>query len=140
MALLDKKSDSVSASLTAYASSMSAIYKDRDADKTEIASLRLLVDHLRSDLDKFKKDSRFLILDSLEQHKEEVSKKFASLPVPEKLPLDEVKDEFDRKLQPVSFDAKNANLRSSNNETKILLLEKKVEQLFLFKSQSDLNK
>lgn len=45
--------------------------------------------------------------------------------------LDDAKKSMEDKIQPALIDAKNANLRSDNNEKKIYLLEKKVEQLQL---------
>ena len=44
---------------------------------------------------------------------------------------DDAKALVQKQVEPASLDAKNANLRSSNNEQKITLLEKKVETLQL---------
>lgn len=61
----------------------------------------------------------------------EIDEKIASIPVPFIPSLEEALDKMRKLLEPVSLDAKNANLRSVNNEAKISLLEKKHEQLLL---------
>ncbi len=55
----------------------------------------------------------------------------SSIPKPVIPSLDDAAKQFQTKLEPVTLDAQNAKLRSSNNEAKILILEKKVEQLQL---------
>jgi hypothetical protein len=60
-----------------------------------------------------------------------LNKALANIPKPEVPSYDSLKQEVDKKLEPASLDAKNANLRSSNNEIKLVILEKKIEQLQL---------
>lgn len=55
----------------------------------------------------------------------------SAIPKPVIPSLDDAKKAVEEKFAPVYLDAKNANLRSSNNEQKITILEKKVEQLQL---------
>jgi methyl-accepting chemotaxis protein len=63
-----------------------------------------------------------------------VDDKISALPKPSTaVPItqEDAKAIVQKQVEPASFDAKNANLRSSNNEQKIVLLEKKVENLQL---------
>lgn len=62
---------------------------------------------------------------------DQVDEKIASIPKPVIPSLDDAKKAFTTQLEPAQFDARNANLRAVNNESKITLLEKKVEQLQL---------
>jgi predicted nucleic acid-binding Zn-ribbon protein len=62
---------------------------------------------------------------------EKMDAKIALIPKPVIPLLDDAKKHMEEKLQPVVFDSKNAHLRSENNEYKITILEKKVEQLQL---------
>ena len=66
--------------------------------------------------------------------------KLAALPKPQTVDIEAIKQEMQQRFEPSSFEAKNANLRSSNNESKIVLLEKKVEQLFLLLNKYELTK
>jgi hypothetical protein len=86
-----------------------------------------LVDH---DLHKIEIDRKLNEMqDSLKNH---VSDAIGALPKPiEPLSLEDAQKSMQGKLEPVSLDARNANLRSANNETKITILEKKIEQLSL---------
>ena len=60
-----------------------------------------------------------------------IDEKVSSIPQPViPAPVD-VSVQIKAIVEPASFDAKNANLRSTNNEAKIFLLEKKIEQLSL---------
>ncbi len=60
-----------------------------------------------------------------------VQESIRSIPKPVIPSLDEAKDFMKQNIEPVSLDAKNANARSANNETKIMILEKKLESLNL---------
>jgi len=54
-----------------------------------------------------------------------------SIPKPIIPTLDEAKSHMCAQLEPVILDAKNANLRSTNVETKLFIIEKKIEQIKL---------
>lgn len=58
----------------------------------------------------------------------EMDEKISCIPIPEIPNIDDAKNELMKKIEPAVLDARNANLRSSNNEGKITLLEKKLEQ------------
>ena len=60
-----------------------------------------------------------------------INDSIASIPKSAIPNLEDAKKVMDDKLIPSALDAKNANLRSTNNEHKILILEKKIEQLQL---------
>jgi len=60
-----------------------------------------------------------------------IDSKISDIPIPIIPSLDEAKKTFQNQLEPVSLDAKNANLRAVNNESKIFVMEKRVEQLQL---------
>jgi len=60
-----------------------------------------------------------------------VDDKFSSIPIPVIPSLEDAKKAMANVLEPVSLDAKNANLRSVNNETKVMILEKRLEQIQL---------
>jgi len=60
-----------------------------------------------------------------------IERQIDGIPQPVIPSLDDAKKVMEEKLVPAALDAKNANLRSANNEHKILILEKKIEQLQL---------
>ena len=60
-----------------------------------------------------------------------INDSIASIPQPVIPSLDDAKKVIEDKITPIYLDAKNANLRSSNNENKLLILEKRIEQLQL---------
>jgi len=60
-----------------------------------------------------------------------IERQIDGIPQPIIPSLEDAKKVMEEKLHPVTLDAKNANLRSANNEHKILILEKKIEQLQL---------
>ncbi len=61
----------------------------------------------------------------------QIKKSISDIPKPLIPSLDDAKKAMETKIEPISLDARNAQLRSVNNEQKILILEKKVEQLQL---------
>lgn len=62
---------------------------------------------------------------------DDIDQKIKSIPQPVIPSIEDAKKQFQAQIEPIYLDASNAKLRSSNNETKILILEKKVEQLQL---------
>jgi hypothetical protein len=71
-----------------------------------------------------------------------IEDKIASLPKPSLTPsitAEDAKLQIQKQVEPASLDARNANLRSSNNEQKITLLEKKVENLNLLLNKLQLS-
>lgn len=69
-----------------------------------------------------------------------IDAKIASIPQPEKIDIDDVRKLVAHDIELYSLDARNANLKSGINESKIVVLEKKVEQLFLLLSKFELSK
>lgn len=67
-----------------------------------------------------------------------VDAKLASLPQPEKVDIEQIRKLVAQDVELFSLDAKNAALKSGINESKIVLLEKKVEQLFLMINKIEL--
>lgn len=64
--------------------------------------------------------------------------KINAIPKPVIPTLDEAKDAMRQQLEPVCLDAKNANMRSTNTDVKVHILEKKLEQLKLMVEQINL--
>lgn len=64
-----------------------------------------------------------------------VENKISEIPKPVIPNLEDAKKMFLNQLEPVSLDAKNAAIRSVNTDTKLHLLEKKIEQLKLMLDQ-----
>ena len=60
-----------------------------------------------------------------------VNDQISKIPQPVIPNLDDAKKQMKSQMEPVSLDARNSLLRSVNNESKITILEKKVEQLQL---------
>lgn len=60
-----------------------------------------------------------------------VDKQIAAIPKPVIPSMDEAKEHVNIKVEPALLDARNANIRSTNNEQKIFIMEKKIEQLQL---------
>lgn len=80
------------------------------------------------------------LMNVMESHKQHFLSKIDALPKPIEPSYDAVKAEINHKFEPTIYDAKNANLRAHNNETRIMLLEKKIEQLFLLLKSYELHK
>lgn len=60
-----------------------------------------------------------------------IDSKINAIPKPHIPSLDDAKLSMQQQLEPVALDAKNANIRSSNTDTKLHVLEKKIEQVKL---------
>ncbi len=84
-------------------------------------NLEILRDKCKHDMDAFKVFMQKYVSDLLTA--------LPKCPLP--ISLDDAKNAMQSKLEPISLDAKNSNLRSINNESKITILEKKIEQLQL---------
>jgi hypothetical protein len=69
-----------------------------------------------------------------------IDQKIAEIPKPVIPNIEEVKKAFQNQLEPVSLDAKNSALRSVNTESKLHILEKKIEQLKLILDQLTIGK
>jgi hypothetical protein len=71
-----------------------------------------------------------------------IEQKLSELPKPSLAPTispEEAKAQIQKQVEPASLDARNANLRSANNEQKITLLEKKLENLQLLLNKLQLS-
>jgi hypothetical protein len=62
---------------------------------------------------------------------QQIKSSIASIPKPEMPDLDAPLKAMQQQFEPARLDAANAKLRAENNEKKIVILEKKVEQLQL---------
>lgn len=146
--MLHKSScDLVKNSLDAVKSSQSSALKDLDALKRICDGNDLDLNAISQEIQKLKlyiHESFQAVhsghLESMNALRSEMNSKIDSIPQPEKISLDGIKADFSKQIEPAAFDAKNANLRSSNNESKVIILEKKVEQLYLLISKYELNK
>lgn len=67
-----------------------------------------------------------------------IDDKINAIPKPIIPSMDEAKSHMQLQLEPISLDAKNANLRSVNTDTKLHVLEKKIEQIKLMLDQISL--
>lgn len=131
------------------------LFKSDHERASEIKALRLeiqktidSVSELSSKIDSSKVaiDRLLLSTKSLDlacsSHSQEFAKVYAhisdqinAIPKPVIPSLDDFKKQLSLQLEPAALDAKNANLRSSNAELKITLLEKRVERINLLLSQ-----
>lgn len=68
-----------------------------------------------------------------------IDQKIEKIPVPYIPEMDDIKKEIDFKLEPISLDAKNGVLRSSHCEMKIMIMEKKIDQIFLLLKKHEIN-
>jgi hypothetical protein len=64
--------------------------------------------------------------------------KVAAIPQPEIPSLDDLKTSLQKQLEPVALDAKNSNIRTVNNESKINVMEKRIEQIFLLLAKHEI--
>lgn len=64
-----------------------------------------------------------------------IAQQINDIPKPLIPSLEDIKKQLQLQFDPVQLDAKNANLRSANNEYKVTVLEKKIEQLSLLLAQ-----
>lgn len=67
-------------------------------------------------------------------------KKVSEITIPEIPSLEDAKKAFQNQLEPVSLDAKNSSLRSINTDSKLHILDKKVEQIKLILDQLTIGK
>ena len=67
-----------------------------------------------------------------------IADKIAEIPQPVIPSLDEIKQEFKAQLEPAALDAANACIRSKNTESKINLLDKRIEQVNLLLKKLEL--
>lgn len=116
------------------------ISKKQSSHKNELNVLKDRLSGLEDVVVRMRSELLDFCTSSNKKLSQDFSKAITNLPQPDVISLDSVKNEFVKQLEPASFDAKNANLRSSNNESKIVILEKKVEQLYLLLNKYDLNK
>lgn len=86
---------------------------------------------VKNDISNIRLDINNLAKNFQQNMKIEIANAIGSIPEKESISLDDVKKAISSWLESASLDAKNANLRSSNNETKVLVLEKKLEQMNL---------
>ncbi len=70
---------------------------------------------------------------------EQLKARIAAIPKTQSISIDDVRKEMNDQFEPIRLDSSNAKLRSTNNETKINLLEKKIEQLQLMINKLQLN-
>lgn len=63
--------------------------------------------------------------------RQEIKEAINAIPKPQIPSFSEISDLILHKIEPISLDAKNGQLRSSHCEMKITIMEKKIEQLFL---------
>lgn len=103
---------------------------------TQIKDLSVHVDDLQSainvvsiDLSNFRLESKTNLNNLYEKLNLSILDSISKIPTPEIPSLEEAKKSMQTMVEPIGLDAKNAYLRSSNNEIKINLLEKKIEQL-----------
>ena len=140
---LEDNRDSIS-SISAH---LDASVKFHEEHSQKIALLSdLLAEHsnklidLSDDVSKFKESMSNAIISLQISFKEYVDNKIKSIPEPEIPSLEDMKVQTDKQLEPVILDSRNSNTRSVNNEMKISILEKKVEQLQLLLKQFELQK
>lgn len=127
----EKVSNELSAVLDASVS-MSGYKKDQESFRVDMDDLKSQISVIRN--------SRTT---DLEAHKAKVSQdiqalkdSFSSLPDP----TESLRTEFTKKLEGVSLDAKNAALRTQNSDQKIVLVEKKIENINLLLKKYELDK
>jgi hypothetical protein len=118
-----------------------------EACKRNQDSIASIVSDVAKQLEDYKIQSKKLLKDLandlnllIGEAKEHLETKIDSLPKPQNIDIDAVKHDILQRTEPSQIEAKNANLRSSNNESKIVLLEKKVEQLYLLLNKYELSK
>jgi len=66
-----------------------------------------------------------------EEVKRETEEKIGSIPTPRIPSQDDIYQAIAFKVEPIALDAKNGVLRSANCEMKIMIMEKKIDQIFL---------
>lgn len=66
-----------------------------------------------------------------EDFQRETQEKIKAIPAPQIPTQEEINAQIHFKLEPVGLDAKNGVLRSANCEMKIMIMEKKIDQIFL---------
>lgn len=86
---------------------------------------------VKNDLQSLEKSFADKIVNLSTNCKSMVSEAVNAIPKPEIPRLEDAQKAFSNQLEPVMLDAKNAALRAVNNETKISILERKIDQLQL---------
>jgi methyl-accepting chemotaxis protein len=112
-----------------------------DAQQTKQAQSKAALQELEQTVQEHKRSTSVQMISSIDSLRDDLTKKISSLPVPKpSVSSEEVKKIVSDGLEPVSFDAKNASLRSSNTDMKVSLLEKKVENMMLLAKRFELSK
>lgn len=103
----------------------------RNLEPIVVTTLTDLLDH---------KSAYKVALDSMRALLEQfVKDQIASIPKPDVAPQQDNAAQIKSITEPLALDSKNANIRSQNNEAKITLLEKRIEQLQLMMSKLQLS-
>lgn len=127
----EEKFDKFTNQIDSYKIFLQTLTQDINEAKGAIPSIKGAINNLSGDIGLGKQ----YLNESISKLKTEllthVNNSIAAVPQPDLSKLDETKKALEEKIVPSALDARNANLRSSNNEQKILILEKKVEQLQL---------
>jgi len=95
-----------------------------DNHESRVIGLKNEINDIRCDIKNMSK----CIMDAMSVR---ISKAMESIPKNESVCLDDVKKMIASSLEVAFLDSKNANARSVNNETKVMILEKKLESLNL---------
>jgi hypothetical protein len=117
-----------------------SLQKDKDATQAEQIKIKHDLDALKEMLDIHEASNKALYEDLTDGVNKMIDDKINAIPKPVLPSLDEAKSHMQLQLEPVSLDAKNANLRSVNTDTKLHVLEKKIEQIKLMLDQISLGK
>ena len=99
--------------------------------KTDIGNLIKEVMEVKKSFESHKSETAQCLYSLKASMNSQISEAIASIPKVSIPSLDEAKVAMKKEIEPASLDAKNANLRSTNNESEIKILKKQVESLTL---------
>lgn len=126
---IDKLKDSISITHDAQAETMASL-----------ADLSKALENEKEKLASFKEHVANSIAFHLAEFRIEFGQFIASLPKPKIPSTDDISSAIRLQVEPVAIDAKNGCLRSANNDMRLSIVEKKIDQIFLLLQKHSMNK
>ena len=115
--------------------SLTSLKNEADIRQAEEITIKHDLQGLQEEINSLKLTQNKIFDDLKNVFSPMIDEKIKAIPQPVIPSLDDAKNAMKQQLEPVALDAKNANMRSVNVDSKLHVLEKKVEQLKLMLDQ-----
>ena len=121
------------------------IQENVDSINTHICSLyesKAEIEKIKKDINVIQKTQAGIYLDVIDKtskdvsdFKKELRSSIEAIPIPKEVDIEEIKSIVKLDIEHMQLDSKIAVLKSNSNESKIALIEKKIEQIYLMMNQ-----